>query len=142
MTKTKCKIEDCPTATLTARGLCAKHYKRWQRHGHNYSSYTDNNHMCHIPGCERKANIKHLCTKHYKSTYEKEGTRCDEPGCTRGVYCKNKCRTHYCNQLCRERTKMLQRLKRCILGDTPLDKDLKKALKSLLFESVSNRNDT
>lgn len=63
-----CIIENCNEKYL-ARGLCGKHYARWEVWRDPY--FTSHKEYCVIDNCERKHYAKGLCKKHYGINYDK-----------------------------------------------------------------------
>lgn len=63
MEKSICSIEECH-CFVHGRGLCAKHYKRFMKHGDPLYEHSFP-HQCTIKGCSNTKNIVHgLCPKH------------------------------------------------------------------------------
>ena len=64
----RCEIEGCGRKHY-GRGLCAAHYRRWQRRGDVMVDVpigpSKIDHNCIVDGCEAKAIAKDLCNRHY-----------------------------------------------------------------------------
>lgn len=58
-----CSIEGCGKPTH-ARGLCAAHYRRWQRHGDPLGGRNPSC-ICSVRGCDRPAQNHRMCGAHY-----------------------------------------------------------------------------
>jgi len=71
MSKPTCSIKDCGRK-VKARGWCAAHHSRWQRHGdvqadvpidsHRYKPGT----QCSVPDCDARASARGWCKQHYR----------------------------------------------------------------------------
>ncbi|AMO55555.1 Cys-rich domain protein [Endozoicomonas montiporae CL-33] len=103
-----CSVTECDKVVL-ARGLCAKHYRRWQRHGDVFTinklpngTYDP---VCEIEGCNRKTHSNGLCATHQArlkkigslaTNHPKKPYRgCKVEGCMGTHYAKDLCRKHY-----------------------------------------------
>jgi hypothetical protein len=65
-----CTIEGCENR-LIARGLCHKHYKRWQISGEPNALKKD--YPCKVPNCTNKHSCRGLCRKHFNEYRRKTG---------------------------------------------------------------------
>ncbi len=59
-----CSVAGCNRPTI-ARGLCTKHYQRWQRHGDPLKTRAYEGAHCKIEGCAKPAKALGLCRAHY-----------------------------------------------------------------------------
>lgn len=62
-----CKIAGCEGSVI-ARGLCGRHYQRWQRHGDPLAGGVDRvapGSVCSVAECARPAVGRGLCRMHY-----------------------------------------------------------------------------
>jgi hypothetical protein len=107
---------------IQARGLCFKHYKRWERHDGNTSDpdYVNKGKGCKIEGCNNDAAYGGICHKHYlrkrkygdpnaflSATYEKD-EKCLVVGCDHSPRAEFLCHNHYCNYMYHKRLGHLQ----------------------------------
>lgn len=63
-----CSHADCPRP-IEARGLCAKHYLRWRRHGDSDVSKINRDQTgkpCKFEGCSKPSGRRGFCTMHYQ----------------------------------------------------------------------------
>jgi hypothetical protein len=60
-----CTMPDCESKTLS-RGLCSKHYGRWQRHGDPAAFLPMRYDGCAVDGCANVHRSNGYCLKHYK----------------------------------------------------------------------------
>jgi len=98
----ECQIEGCGSPVL-ARGWCAKHYSRWQKHGDPHVVHVRARTRCCIEGCERyRQSAQGWCLLHYRRwkrngdpLHERTPTPCCVEGCTRPRNCPaGFCRMH------------------------------------------------
>lgn len=59
-----CSIQECESATLH-RGMCSKHYTRWQKYGDPYFVTDRSAKRCEVPDCGKKHYGRDLCEGHY-----------------------------------------------------------------------------
>lgn len=66
-----CRVEGCNSFATNrggARGMCAKHYLRWKKHGDPMVSLIDREQTgkpCKAEGCESKSGYKGYCANHH-----------------------------------------------------------------------------
>ena len=60
-----CTMPDCETK-VCARGLCNKHYKRWQAHGDPATFLPKRYEGCSVEGCSNEHGSNGYCKKHWK----------------------------------------------------------------------------
>ena len=74
-----CSVDGCDLMTGhpgTARGLCSKHYARWQRHGDPLKGERKRRQPggpCIVPGCEAEARVRGCCRTHSQRLYRNDG---------------------------------------------------------------------
>ena len=76
-----CRIADCDGLTGgairgTARGLCRRHYSRWQRHGDPLKGARQPRPyggVCAVAGCDREARVRGCCRVHSQRLYRNGG---------------------------------------------------------------------
>lgn len=93
-----CSVDGCSEPRV-ARGYCAAHYSRKQRHGD--AKYVRVTKLCTEDGCEVPVQARGLCSKHYHAArYRGEfgATQCSIEGCGRGAHLKGLCSMHYQRQ--------------------------------------------
>lgn len=64
-----CEIPDCGNPVRNkARGLCSRHYRRWQRHGDPLAGRRSPQpgRICEIKNCDKPTRERDWCTKHYQ----------------------------------------------------------------------------
>lgn len=62
---TTCAVLGCNWVVLVqSRGLCNRHYLKWQRHGD--AEYQAPRRVCSVVGCERSGGRSGLCKAHYQ----------------------------------------------------------------------------
>ena len=70
-----CSLEDCD-APYSAKGLCAKHYKRdWARKSRGYPKPRRQRPTCSVTSCDALHEAKGFCNKHYGQTPEQKARR-------------------------------------------------------------------
>jgi len=102
-----CSIEGCDSSVL-GRGWCAKHYKRWKRHGDPLAelSRQPNEGPCSVDGCDADSKARGWCLKHYqrwkkygdssiKLTLHGEVEGCLVDGCEAVHQANGYCDKHY-----------------------------------------------
>lgn len=67
-----CEIENCG-GVHAARGLCKKHYRRWQKHGDPLTVLPRGNfrtiQICIVDGCEKIPQARGMCQIHYRDAH-------------------------------------------------------------------------
>lgn len=103
---TNCSVTDCDREHY-ARGMCARHFKQWQRHGQVQPDRTADPKICEVGNCDRLATERSLCHGHYLRLIRTGDVRPDVPlerrarracsvnGCDRPVQARDLCGTHY-----------------------------------------------
>lgn len=104
-----CAVPSCPRPRY-ARGWCALHHKRWQRHGDPQASVPPRGttRRCAVEGCEEPVDARDLCHGHYQRWWRdsplatrvplgrrRQPTHCVAAGCDRAPHARNLCQTHY-----------------------------------------------
>lgn len=115
-----CKAPGCDRRRSSHEGLCGTHSRRMKRHGLLEKPPPR---PCNVSGCERTAQAKGLCQRHYdlaRGSHRNTERPCCRSGCTRSVKARGLCRTHYSE---------LQRLG--MLATAPLQSELKATDKRL-----------
>jgi hypothetical protein len=98
-----CEEEDC-NGRAVARGLCHKHYKRWQRagkpDGRELMARTAS--ICAEPTCQAPSYARGHCSRHYRQllragqvTLERAPASCAADGCGRKAVTRGWCHGHY-----------------------------------------------
>ena len=99
-----CVDGDCMTKVY-ARGLCGRHYKQWQRHGHSLPELATAG--CAVVTCDRTAVTRGWCHGHYLRWHRGGDVRADVPlerakpstcrvaTCGQDAKAAGLCRTHY-----------------------------------------------
>lgn len=105
-----CDIDGCESKHK-ARGMCGKHYRRWQRYGDpltikRVQRYGTND-VCSVDGCEDKVLAQGWCSTHYQRWYKHDdpleiklqqyepGTVCSVEGCGDVVMSRGWCGKHW-----------------------------------------------
>lgn len=100
-----CKIEGCGSPVL-ARGLCQKHYCRWQKTGDPLAcKFEKKLQKCNVDGCDSLEVSRKLCGLHYQR-WRKSGDAllltaslkerpCTAAGCDEKQLAKGYCAFHY-----------------------------------------------
>lgn len=98
--KPGCSIEGCPNRAY-ARGICASHYYKEQRHGSvaYQREYANKGHQCSADGCDREADKKGLCDYHYQKQREAKLGPCKVDGCDKPARKKGLCAMHHTRML-------------------------------------------
>lgn len=106
-----CAIDDCADPA-TACGWCARHYKRWQRHGDPLAGARDTGATCEVQTagipCGRPLDGRRLCHGHYQRLVRTGSVQADVPldrrrqpvtctveGCEEATHARGFCGTHY-----------------------------------------------
>lgn len=97
-----CMASECEREAVS-RGLCAKHYRHWQRHGLLSNAMPQ---TCSVSGCDRRASERGWCHGHYLRWRRTGDVRVDLPlerrtakpcsvtSCERTAQAKGLCRSH------------------------------------------------
>ncbi len=107
-----CTVEEC-REDVVGRGLCRKHYMRWQRWGNpeepDHRSMRDRN-RCSVEGCDEQAHGSGLCSTHYR-----QRARDDDPEvgpfqrscewCETEFLGRYKDRSRFCSRACAQRAR-------------------------------------
>lgn len=63
-----CSVDGCDRFSVTSKGYCLLHYKRWKRSGNpliTKKAYRNLNPICSVDDCEKPTLCKGLCENHY-----------------------------------------------------------------------------
>lgn len=100
----ECAEDGCGRPALS-RGLCGRHYKQWQRHGHTLPDVGPT--TCAVDSCDRPPVTRGWCHGHYLRWHRGGDVRakvplerskpsvCSVPDCGRGAKTASLCGTHY-----------------------------------------------
>lgn len=97
-----CCVDGCSTGGKLARGMCTKHYKRWQVHGDPLASKARPISYCVVEDCDLRVEGHSLCRKHLRRKRKFDSTdlppkptTCAVEGCDRRPIGRGWCRKHY-----------------------------------------------